>query len=92
MQKIVQKRYNIPFDITLDDLNTSQKECPILKIPLFFSAGKGRGGRPNTPSIDRIIPEKGYVKGNVRIISHAANSWKKNFTKEQVENLLNYLS
>lgn len=86
------KKKGIPFSITLNDIDTQLKICPILKIPLFFTTSQGNGGRSNTPSIDRVDPQKGYVPGNVRIISHAANSWKKNFTKEQVESLLKYLS
>ena len=32
----------------------------------------------DSPSIDKIIPEKGYVKGNVAIISQLVNRVKNN--------------
>jgi hypothetical protein len=34
--------------------------------------------------LDKIIPELGYVKGNVRIISTLANTMKSNATKDQL--------
>ena len=34
--------------------------------------------------MDKIIPELGYVKGNVRIISTLANTMKSNATKDQL--------
>ena len=37
-----------------------------------------------SPSIDRIIPELGYVKGNVQIICMLANRIKSNATPDQV--------
>lgn len=79
----------LPFDITYKDIEWVSV-CPILEIPL------SRGGeRFNSPSGDRIIPELGYVKGNVRIISHLANSMKSSANRNQIEmfckNILKYL-
>jgi hypothetical protein len=34
--------------------------------------------------LDKIIPELGYVKGNVRIISTLANTMKSNAIKDQL--------
>ena len=46
--------------------------CPVLGIPLI--AGQRRSA--NSPSLDRIIPSRGYVPGNVRVISDRANRIK----------------
>lgn len=70
------KKRGIPFDITVDDLSIPT-HCPILGIELQFNEG---GAKDNSPSIDRIIPEMGYVKGNVIVISGRANRIKNNAT------------
>ena len=47
--------------------------CPLLDIPIHrCERGKGY----NTPSLDRIDNTKGYIKGNVWVISKLANSLK----------------
>ena len=40
------------------------------------------------PSLDRIDGAKGYVKGNVRVISHRANMLKNDATIEELELVL----
>jgi len=54
--------------------------CPILGIPIVkvYTKGKNPGPTSNSPSLDRIDNSKGYVKGNVRVISHKANTMKHN--------------
>ena len=49
--------------------------CPILGIKLEHHKGQS-GGRPSSPALDRIDNSKGYVKGNVVVISHLANMMK----------------
>lgn len=63
---------NVPFNITIEDI-TFTEICPLLNIPLNW---KGGPRDKDTPSLDRIIPELGYIKGNVRIISNLANMMK----------------
>lgn len=57
--------------------------CPVLGIPISPVRGKGHGGKPGSPSLDRIDNDKGYVTGNVRIISWRANNLKRNMTREE---------
>lgn len=33
-----------------------------------------------SPSIDRIVPDRGYVPGNIRFVLHAVNSMKNDGT------------
>lgn len=66
------KKFGIPFDISLEDVPVPEL-CPVLGIPLFRGKGKLTN---NSPSIDRKVPAKGYVKGNVLVISYRANRLK----------------
>lgn len=56
--------------------------CPVLGIPIFSGRGKQID---NSPNLDRIVPEKGYVPGNVRVISAKANRIKSNATAEELK-------
>jgi len=44
----------------------------------------GHGYLDSNSSIDRIVPELGYIKGNVQVISRLANQTKNSATKEQL--------
>jgi hypothetical protein len=57
--------------------------CPILGIPLEASVGSP-GGTPGSPSLDRIDNTKGYIKGNIQVISHLANQMKAQASKEEL--------
>jgi hypothetical protein len=70
----------IPFNIDLSDI-VIPDICPILGVALSIETGKGRTG--TSPSLDRIIPALGYVKGNIAIISDQANTIKSFGTAEQ---------
>jgi hypothetical protein len=54
-------------------------KCPALGVPLVF----GRRS-PNNPSLDRIKPELGYVKGNIAVISRRANAIKQDATADEL--------
>ena len=73
---------NLDMNITLEDLVLTEL-CPILKIPLLRANDEGYKLR-NAPSLDRIIPELGYVKGNIQIISQKANIMKQDATIEEL--------
>lgn len=76
------KQKNVPFNINEEDV-VVPSICPILGIPLERGLGK-KVPQPNSPSLDRIVPEKGYVKGNVIVISQRANMIKSNATPEEI--------
>lgn len=71
------KKYNLPFDITHEDV-VIPEFCPYLGIKLVpFSEW-------SSPSLDKIIPELGYVKGNIQVISTKANTMKNNATQDEL--------
>lgn len=80
------KEKGIPFDITLEYLRSiASNECPVFKTTFEWGvSGLGAGKfKPNGPQLDRIIPELGYVVGNVAFISHRANRIKDNGTMQE---------
>ena len=84
-------RDGIEYSITVEDIPDIPTICPIAQIPIFPRDDGNKGPCDNSPTLDRIDPEKGYVPGNLRIISHKANRWKSNMTIKDVEVLLAYM-
>ena len=77
-------RSSIPFNIELEDIIIPDK-CPLLEIELLkVPYGERRGFHMNSPSIDKINPELGYIKGNIQVISMKANAMKYSATKEEL--------
>jgi hypothetical protein len=76
------KKFGLPFDITIEDIVIPEL-CPILGKPLIYGEGKG-SGHGMSPSIDRLRPELGYVRGNINVISQKANRIKTNARPEEV--------
>lgn len=69
----------LEFNITKYDLCLYEK-CPILGIDIKL----GVKNHINSPSIDRIDNNKGYVKGNVIVISYRANKLKQDATLDEL--------
>jgi hypothetical protein len=78
------KRKGLDCTITTDDVSIPT-HCPILGIELAANFGAGRGkASAASPSLDRIDNTKGYVPGNVQVISKQANAAKSDLTPEQL--------
>lgn len=85
------KKRGIEFSIDVYNTDLQIPDvCPVLGIPLFRMRGK-RGGGANSPSVDRIDNSKGYVDGNVQIISFRANSLKADATIEELERVVEHM-
>lgn len=80
------EEFGVPFAISISDIHVPT-HCPALGIPLI------KGGRlhPNSPTLDRILPPKGYVVGNIAVISWRANKLKNNATPEELTALAAWL-
>src|SRR5208337_3204730 len=81
------KAKEVPFNLTIDDVIVPEF-CPVLKIKIQVGHGtsRGTGKSDNSPSLDRIIPALGYVKGNVQVISWKANRMKSDASTEELLN------
>tara|TARA_Y100001938_G_C7877457_1_gene323342 strand:+ start:54 stop:629 length:576 start_codon:yes stop_codon:yes gene_type:complete len=74
------------------DTVTYPKKCPIFKQDLDWERKPGTKNISHnfSPSLDRIDSSKGYVKGNVMIVSKLANMMKSNATKKQLKEFSEY--
>lgn len=66
------------FDIDVEDVKIPDV-CPVLGIPM------------DCASLDRIDSSKGYVKGNIQVVSCQANAVKGSATIEELEKVLAYM-
>ena len=74
------KQKGFEHNIELNDIKIPDN-CPLLEIPLI----KGKKSvQENSPTLDRIDSSKGYIKGNVWVISYKANTIKSNATPEEL--------
>lgn len=81
----------IEFNIDWTDI-LRPEFCPVLGIPLIAGIGEGKAmDIANSPSVDRIDNSKGYVKGNVCVISVRANLLKKDATLDEIRSILHYM-
>ena len=81
------KKLGIEFNIDATDIKIPST-CPILGIPIFKEfkgdGNSNKGPRATSPSLDRIDNTKGYIKGNVHIISNKANVMKNSASPEEL--------
>src|ERR1035437_272145 len=74
------RRSNVFSDLKVEDLCPLPTHCPILGLELAYRRHL-KGYRSNDrASLDQIIPNGGYTKGNTAIISFLANRLKDNGT------------
>lgn len=74
------KQKGLDFDLELEDILGTT--CPVFGVEL--KRGSRKGPSDFAPSVDRIDNSKGYVKGNVQVLSNLANKMKMNATPEQL--------
>ena len=92
--KIRSKEKNIFFDIDTEYLKSifpKDNMCPVLNIPFQMGyLNENKKNRDQSPSLDRIIPEKGYIKGNLVFVCDVVNRVKSNSSMEILEKVLNF--
>lgn len=79
------KEKNLDFDLHAEDLVVPEV-CPVLGVPFEF----GSYG-PHRPSVDRVDNSRGYIRGNVRVISARANQIKNDATVNELKRVIAYM-
>lgn len=74
-------------NLELSDI-TIPKNCPLLGVPLLKSK---RAISENSPTIDRVNPNGGYMKGNVWVVSQRANRMKSNMTVGDMKHFISII-
>lgn len=89
------KRKNLPFNLTQAYLKSIATDlCPVFNIPLMWvreNSNKPCAAYFDSPSLDRINPQLGYVEGNVAWISMKANYIKSNATSQELIKVAKWL-
>ena len=75
------RKRNHEYSITIDDIHIPTY-CPYLNVELTNTQNSFKV--PTNISIDRIDSTKGYIKGNIQVISYLANKMKQDATDEQL--------
>jgi len=75
----------LPFSLTVHDIPDIPTLCPVLGI--LIVANVKAGPLDSIPSLDRLDPVRGYVAGNVRVISNRANRLRSDATSDELRRL-----
>ena len=88
--KIRARKKGIPHTINTNDIKKiwpKDNRCPILKKEFVMGYKKDKS---YAPSLDRVEPKLGYVKGNIMIISDIANRMKQDTSLADLERFAHY--
>lgn len=81
------KKKNIQFNLNEDYLKLIwTNTCPVFKVSFDLSGKRGS----YSPTLDRINPRAGYVKGNVAYISFRANRIKYDASIQELKDLVDW--
>jgi len=80
------KKAGVPFNITAADVVIPQT-CPVLGLSLLVGQTQASD---QSPSLDRVVPLLGYVRGNILVISNRANRIKNNATIPELRRVANF--
>lgn len=93
MYSSARKRANalgLPFNINTDYIQSiSPQHCPVFGWHIKYGGGQKI---KMSASLDKIIPKKGYVKGNVMVMSLLANTMKNEATPGELLQFSKWIS
>lgn len=82
------KKRGLPFSITIDDV-VMPTHCPVFGMPLVVAVGR-KAFRDDSPTLDRIDNEAGYIPGNVIVVSWKANRIKNDATIDDLARIVDF--
>ena len=68
------QKAGLPFELIRENV-VIPDNCPVCGVTMLPATGV-RGGSSSSPTLDRIIGDKGYVLGNIAVICKGCNSIK----------------
>jgi len=86
------RKIGVPFEIDvpyMESIYPKDGLCPALKFKMSWGS---KNDRTMSPSVDRVLPELGYVKGNLVWLSMRANVIKNDASLLELENVLSWLT
>lgn len=79
----------LPFNLKISDIIIPEC-CPICEQKMESAKGI-RGGSKNSPTLDRIRCQDGYIKGNVAVICKNCNSKKGHATSDELRRIAEWM-
>lgn len=80
------REWGLPFDLEIGDI-VVPSHCPVLGLALV----RGQGvAIDSSPSLDRIVPALGYVRGNVVVVCKRANQLKSDAAAGELRRLAQF--
>lgn len=87
------RNLGLPFDLdtewALALAETQGFKCLLTGVPFYMGFEGNAKVDPFTPSIDRIVPQLGYVRSNVRLVIYAVNIMMMDWGQEVFERVIN---
>lgn len=80
--------YDVPFDLEVSDIEkviADTPHCPVTGLMLYNTAGLGGG--PNSPNLVRLVPHRGFVRGNLVALSRRARTMRHDATPAELRRL-----
>lgn len=80
------KQQGVPFNIDEEYLKSLPlNQCPITKVKMIPPWECKQRFHPHKATIDKVVPKKGYIKGNIAWVSFEGNLLKSNHSIETLE-------
>lgn len=90
--KVRAKKQKVPFTITKDHIKELLKDMRCYYFGIELKPASDTFSHKYSPTLDKVIPELGYVPSNIVLCSYKANSIKDKGTLEELKMIVEKLS